>query len=100
MLSDTEGKPECDVLLAQTAVYLARANKNSEVTRAMMRVQEQIKEGGEALPPVPLHLRNASTKLQKQLGYGKGYSFDPDKVRDISYMPEGMEGVDFFDFKK
>lgn len=47
------------------------------------------------LPDVPLHLRNPSSSVGKQLGYGVGYSYDLDKVKDIEYMPEGMENVKF-----
>lgn len=60
------GMPECDVLLAQCAVRLARADKSTAVYRAMRRVQGSLAEG--PLPPVPLHLRNAPTKLMKDLG--------------------------------
>ena len=48
------------------------------------------------LPPVPIHLRNASSKLGKDMGYGKGYSYDLGKVQDLEYMPDGMEQVNFF----
>lgn len=60
--------PECDVLLAQCAVRLARASKSTEVYRAMRRCQKSLTEAKGPLPPVPLHLRNAPTKLMKQLG--------------------------------
>lgn len=60
------GMPECDVLLAQCAVRLARAPKSTEVYRAMRKCQKLLTQG--PLPPVPLHLCNAPTKLMKQLG--------------------------------
>ena len=47
-------------------------------------------------PGVPIHLRMASTKLMSQMDYGRGYSYDLDKVQSIEYMPEGMEKVNFF----
>ncbi len=55
---------------------------------------ETFKEGN--LPGVPIHLRNATTKLAKDLDYGKGYSYNLSEVGDIEYMPEGMEDVTFF----
>lgn len=62
------GMPECDVLVAQCAVRLARADKSREVYKAMTRVQKALKEARGPLPSVPLHLRNAPTKLMKDLG--------------------------------
>ncbi|CAL4169717.1 unnamed protein product, partial [Meganyctiphanes norvegica] len=90
------GMPESDVILAQCAVYLARAKHNPEVYQAMNRVKEHMNNHTGLLPTVPLHLRNASTSLQKKLGYGNGYSYDPSKVRGIKYMPEELEGTNFF----
>ena len=58
-----------------------------------------IQDNADNTPGVPLHLRNASTKLASQLGYGKGYSQNLAKVQDIQYMPDGMEDVRFFDKK-
>ena len=50
------------------------------------------------MPAVPLHLRNASTKLMKDLGYGRGYSFDATERErlNVTYMPDEMGNVDFF----
>lgn len=62
------GMPECDVLLVQCAVRLARAPKSTEVYRAMRQCQKHLAQAKGPLPPVPLHLRNAPTKLMKQLG--------------------------------
>jgi len=89
------GRPECDVLLAQAAVYLARAKKNAEVYRALNRVYQEI-ETSDSLPPVPLHLRNPTSKMTRDLGWGKGYSYDPTKVGGFEYMPQGMEGRNLF----
>ncbi len=58
------------------------------------RVLDTFKEGN--LPGVPIHLRNATTKLDKDLDYGKGYSYNLSEVGGIEYMPEGMEDVTFF----
>lgn len=90
------GMPECDVLLAQCAVRLARAPKSTEVYRAMTRCRKSLVEAKGPLPSVPLHLRNAPTKLMKQLGYGKGYNMFHKDKSGLSYMPEGMEDSDFF----
>ena len=67
------GRPECDVILSQCAVYLARANKSHEVYKAMNSVKQLIADDmeGKGLPPVPLHLRNATSSLGRNLGYGE-----------------------------
>lgn len=76
------GMPECDVLLAQCAVRLARAPKSREVYCAMRRCQQLLARG--PLPPVPLHLRNAPTKLMKQLGMVSLFYFtSPSVDRDV-----------------
>ncbi|KAJ2953785.1 hypothetical protein O0L34_g1412 [Tuta absoluta] len=90
------GMPECDVLLAQCAVRLARASKSQEVYRAMSRCKRMLADTKGPLSPVPLHLRNAPTKLMKQLGYGRGYNMLNKDESGLQYMPEGMENVDFF----
>lgn len=87
------GKPECNTALAQCAVYLARANKSHEIVSAVDKVMKTLEQGN--LPPVPLHLRNASSKLGRDLGYGQGYSFDLAKVKDINYMPEELKNHRF-----
>ena len=65
------GRPECDVVLSQCATYLARANKSHEVDNAMNRVKHMIKQfnEGEHLPAVPIHLRNATSSFERNLGY-------------------------------
>lgn len=88
------GKPECDVLLAQATVHLARAKKSHEVYKALGAVYQTIEKG--SLPAVPLHLRNASSKLTQQLGWGQGYSHNLDKVQNIQYMPDELKNVNFF----
>ncbi|XP_051872838.1 ATPase WRNIP1 [Pristis pectinata] len=77
------GMPECEVILAQCVAYLARAPKSVEIYRAYEAVKESVRNHKGPLPPVPLHLRNAPTKLMKDLGYGKGYKYPPnDKMED------------------
>ncbi|XP_045513585.1 ATPase WRNIP1-like [Pieris brassicae] len=90
------GMPECDVLLAQCAVRLARAPKSTEVYHAMKRVQQTLRDTKGSLPPIPMHLRNAPTKLMKELGYAKGYNKNHKNISGLTYVPEGMEGVNFF----
>ncbi|XP_013168237.1 PREDICTED: ATPase WRNIP1-like isoform X1 [Papilio xuthus] len=90
------GMPECDVLLVQCAVSLARAPKSREVYEAMKRCQAFLSDTKGSLPAVPLHLRNAPTKLMKSLGYGKGYNLLHKNESGLNYMPEAMESVNFF----
>jgi len=85
------GMPECNVILAHCTAYLAKAPKSIAVYAAYQAIQKDIAE----LPnePVPLHLRNAPTKLMKELDYGKGYKYNPnfeDPV-DQSYLPEKLK---------
>jgi len=86
------GYPECDVILAQAVAYLAKAPKSNKLYVALNRVKEDIKN----LPnePVPLHLRNAPTKLMKDLNYGKDYKYTPnfDNPNDAKqdYLPEKL----------
>lgn len=62
------GMPECDVLLAQCAIYLARAPKSREADSALAKAKKVIADWKGAQPSVPIHLRNAPTKLLKDLG--------------------------------
>ncbi|XP_073666338.1 ATPase WRNIP1 isoform X4 [Tursiops truncatus] len=92
------GMPECEVLLAQCVVYLARAPKSIEVYSAYNNVKACLRSHQGPLPPVPLHLRNAPTRLMKDLGYGQGYKYTPvySEPADQDYLPEELRGVDFF----
>ncbi len=91
------GRPECNVILAQCAVHLARAKKNPEVYGAMTEAIQSITECEGSLPGVPLHLRNANSALARNLGYGKGYSYNAAEREkmNIKYLPEGVN-ADFF----
>ncbi len=86
------------VSLAQAVVYMARAPKSVEVLSAYGKAKASVMEHRGPLPPVPLHLRNAPTKLMSQLGYGRGYQYNPafSEPVDQQYMPDGMEGIGFF----
>ena len=95
------GYPECDNALVQTAIYLARAPKSNAVYSAASLAREDIKETGNL--PVPLHLRNAPTRLMKDLGYGKGYKYAHDykdaKV-DQEHFPPELKGRKYYDEKR
>ena len=91
------GMPECGVNLAQAAAYLARAPKNNKLYMAYEKVKADIRnfpnEG------VPLHLRNAPTKLMKDLDYGKGYKYNPEYEEPVEqeYLPENLKGRKYLD---
>jgi len=86
------GLPECNVVLAQVVVYLAKCKKSNELYEAYLQVEKDVKET--INDPVPIHLRNAPTKLMKNLGYGKDYKYSPNfnyqEVQD--YLPSKLKG--------
>lgn len=86
------GMPECNVHLAQVAVYLALAPKSNALYEAYGAVREDIRHAPNE--PVPLHLRNAPTHLMKELGYGKGYKYNPAFQEPVEqeYLPERLNG--------
>lgn len=86
------GLPECNVILAQVVVYLAKCKKSNELYEAYLKVQTDVKETMDE--PVPLHLRNAPTKLMKNLGYGKDYKYSPNfnYQEKQEYLPEKLKG--------
>ncbi|NCN07198.1 replication-associated recombination protein A [Candidatus Falkowbacteria bacterium] len=86
------GLPECNIVLAQVVVYLAKCPKSNQIYRAYLDVQKDVKETMDE--PVPLHLRNAPTKLMKDLNYGKDYKYSPDfnYEEDQDYLPESLRG--------
>jgi putative ATPase len=85
------GMPEANVVLGQCAVYLARAKKSVEVYQAYNQVKQDVLATMDE--PVPLHLRNAPTKLMKDLNYGKDYKYSPDYdwQEDQDYLPESLK---------
>lgn len=87
------GFPEAQINLAQTVVYLAKAPKSNASYMALLRAKEDVKKTLNL--PVPLHLRNAPTKLMKDLGYSKDYKYPHDysggKVKQ-DYLPEELKG--------
>ncbi|XP_030630674.1 ATPase WRNIP1 [Chanos chanos] len=92
------GMPECEVILAQCVIYLARAPKSVEVYKAYDNVKACLRSHRGPLPPVPLHLRNAPTRLMKDLGYSKGYKYNPNFSGPVEqdYLPDELRGVNFF----
>ncbi len=87
------GVPECNVNLAQAVVYMAKSKKSNALYVAYQNVQNDIRNSPN--DPVPLHIRNAPTKLMKELGYGDGYKYTPDfkeEEADQEYLPEKLKG--------
>ena len=91
------GLPEGDLALAQAAVYLATAPKSNALYAGYGKVKERIGKTGSL--PAPLHIRNAPTKMMKDLGYGKGYKYAHD-FQDAyvpqTYLPEKLGGQVFY----
>ncbi len=87
------GIPEGKLFLAQLAVDLARAPKSNAIYRAYGKAVQEVESTGNE--PVPLHLRNAPTRLMKELGYGKGYRYAHDeggRVEEMDCLPEKLKG--------
>lgn len=92
------GYPECDLILGQTVVYLATSPKSNASYAAIKAASQKVRETGDL--PVPLHLRNAPTKLMKQLNYGKDYQYAHSyegNFADLEFMPEKIKGIKFYD---
>jgi putative ATPase len=86
------GLPEARIPMAQAAIYLATAPKSNASYKAMLAALEDVKKHGPL--PVPLHLRNAPTKLMKGLGYGKGYQYAHDyegSVINQQHLPDALQ---------
>ena len=90
------GMPECNVILAQAVVYMAKCKKSNALYSAYKKVQFDIKEKGNLA--VPLHLKNAHTSLIKNVGYGKDYKYSPDHGYNEKqdYLPEEIRGRKYF----
>jgi len=91
------GSPEGELAIAQAAVYLATAPKSNAIYKAFNSVQDDIQKT-QALP-VPLHIRNAPTRLMKDLGYGKNYKYPhdhPDHFVDEVYLPENLKNRKYY----
>jgi putative ATPase len=85
------GMPECNVILAQAVVYMAKCKKSNDIYVAYKKAARDVKELGNL--PVPLHIRNAPTNLMKDLGYGKDYKYSPDYDYDEkqNYLPDKLK---------
>ncbi|KAI4338973.1 hypothetical protein MLD38_023969 [Melastoma candidum] len=93
------GMPECDVVLAQCVAYLALAPKSIAVYKALGTAKKAVQESFGQNEGVPLHLRNAPTKLMKEMGYGKGYIYTPDDPSaEQSFLPPSLRGHKFLDW--
>lgn len=91
------GLPEGELALAQAAVYLATASKSNALYTGYGRIKETISRTGTL--PVPLHIRNAPTRLMKELGYGKGYLYAhnfEDAYVPQDFLPEKLKGETYY----
>ncbi|MBU0711179.1 replication-associated recombination protein A [bacterium] len=91
------GMPEAAIVLAQVTNYLAASPKSNASYLSLRKAQAAVKEG--ELPVVPLHLRNAPTKLMKSMDFGKGYQYPhdfPDAFVEECYLPDGMQAPGFY----
>ena len=91
------GWPEGRILLAQCTIYLALSPKSNSAYQAINKAQEKVNEFGDL--SVPLHLRNAPTKLMKDIGYGKNYMYSHDHKENLhlqEFLPEELTGEKFY----
>lgn len=91
------GYPESRIILAQAATYLACSPKSNSSYVAINLAQQEVKKSGNL--PVPLHLRNAPTKLMKELGYGEEYKYAHDYANHFieqEFLPEDIKGTRFY----
>ena len=91
------GEPEGDLFLAQVAVYLAVTPKSDSVYRALGAARSDVRTG--SAPVVPLHLRNAPTRLMRELGFSAGYEHahaSEDAIVGMDCLPDGMEGKRYY----
>jgi putative ATPase len=94
---DFLGSPEGDLALAQAVVYLSLAPKSNAVYTAYAAAQEEIEHTRQE--PVPLHLRNAPTRLMKELDYAKGYRYahnEEGRVADMDCLPDSLRGHTYY----
>ena len=89
------GMPECQYNLFHCASVLAKAPKSREVANAMSQALATAREYPDL--PVPLHLRNAPTKLMKDLGYNKGYKWEANFQHESGFLPPELGSINFFE---
>ncbi len=92
------GRPECELNLAQAVVYMAKSKKSNKLYTAYQQAINDVKQYGSL--PVPLHIRNAPTKLMKDLKYGRDYKYSPDfnYQDDQEYLPDKLKGRKYLNF--
>lgn len=93
----TIGYPEARIILSQCATYLASSPKSNASYMAINEAQQKVRQTGDLSVPIPL--RNAPTKLMKDLGYGKGYAYAHDYQNnfvDFEFLPEEISGTTFY----
>jgi putative ATPase len=91
------GMPESQLILSQTVIYLATSPKSNSATTAIGAAIALVRETGDL--PVPLHLRNAPTKLMKNIGYGKDYKYAHSyegNFTDLDFLPEAIKGTKIY----
>jgi len=91
------GWPECRIILSQTAIYLASSPKSNASYLAIKNAQQTVSRTGDL--PVPLHVRNAPTRLMQEIGYGKGYKYAHDfdgNFADLEFLPDKISGTTFY----
>jgi putative ATPase len=92
------GSPEGDLALANAVVYLACCSKSNSVYTALKAVKQAIEQTGTL--DVPMHLRNAPTKLMKEIGYGEGYRYDHDELnahaQGQQFLPDRLKDKLFY----
>jgi putative ATPase len=92
------GMPESQLILSQTVIYLATSPKSNSATTAISAAIALVRQTGDL--PVPLHLRNAPTKLMKNIGYGKGYKYAHSfegNFADLDFLPDAIAGTKIYD---
>jgi putative ATPase len=94
------GMPECRINLAHCVTALSLSKKSTRAYRALKEAENVLKEPGMAALPIPKHIRNAPTRLMKEMGYGDGYKYNPEyqggRVKQ-EYLPEDLRGRRFLD---
>lgn len=91
------GYPECRITLSQTAIYLANSVKSNSTYKALDYATAAVRHHGDL--PVPLHLRNAPTKLMKEMGYSDGYKYAhnyPGNFVNQEFLPDALQGTTFY----
>jgi putative ATPase len=92
------GFPESRIILSQTVIYLATSAKSNASYMAINEAMQAVQQKGDQ--PVPLHLRNAPTKLMKDIGYGKEYQYSHGYDNNFSaqeYLPDAVKGMKFYE---